>query len=232
MLDQMIGRWKANPQDKQATSQILKALQPTIKSALTTFAQGQQKSLRIQAARLALQSLKTYDPSKNVAPSTYAFHNLKRLNRLRAERDQVVRQPQNVRYAKSIIQTRSNEFLQDYGRQPSLQELSDATGINQKKLARIQNANTIISDSMGTDSQTENMTAGSQKDVTPDDYLDYVYHSVSPLDQKIIQYSSGYRGQPIIGTNQIAKKLNISNAAISQHKSKIQKMLTDIRGLV
>lgn len=70
-------------------------------------------------------------------------------------------------------------------------------------------------------------------DTTDREYYDYVYKSVSPTDQKIMEWSSGFnKGNKILSNNDIATKLRISPPAVSQRRAKIQDMLSQVRGLL
>lgn len=88
----------------------------------------------------------------------------------------------------------------------------------------------FASQSATTDEQTGADLLGS-KDTTDRDYYEYVYNSVSPLDQKIMEWTSGYKGKEL-SNNQIASKLHLSAGAVSQRKARIQELLGQVRGLV
>ena len=67
--------------------------------------------------------------------------------------------------------------------------------------------------------------------MTDDDYYEYVYNSVSPIDQKIMEWASG-KGGKTYSNMEIAKMLHITPAAVSQRKAGIQKKLSMVRSLV
>jgi hypothetical protein len=100
-----------------------------------------------------------------------------------------------------------------------------------KKLERILDQGGVVSESSTLTDDSRRDTLGST-DLTDDDYFEYVYASVDPVSQKIMEWSSGRHGAHQLSNNQIATKLRMSAAAVSQRKNKIQRMLSDARNLV
>jgi len=122
-------------------------------------------------------------------------------------------------------------FEDDHGREPSTAELADLTGLTEKRIDTIMNNNAVFSESATVNPETGDSSFG-VKGMTDMDYLSYVYAGSSPIDQKIIEWSSGMHGKPILGTGDIAKKLNITPAAVSQRKNKLYAMLSEMRTLL
>lgn len=229
-IQSAITRWQTG--DKSAAGQILQYLKPTISSALRSFAPGQQNTLNIQAAKLALSSMSTYDPSKNVQPSTHAFNALQRLNRVRRQRQNIIHVPQDTVYKFNIIQQKSAQLQDQLGRQPTTQQLADSLGMSQKKIQQITSrSNGIINDSLAV-SQMTGQSTFSTKNVSDKDYIDYTYRSLGPIQQKIMQWSLGLNGKKMLSNAQIAKKLSISPGAVSQRRLKINNLLSQVRGLI
>lgn len=224
----LVSRWQSTGNGED-TKELLKRLQPTINSAITSYAGG-DKSLDVKAAKLTLEALKKYDPSFGADPSTFVFHNLKRLNRIAGKRGNIIPQSEYAVAERNTVQNYINNFVEEYGREPSLGELADKTGLSPKKLDRILSTNVILNDTSTLAEETGASTVGSSG-TTDDDYFEYVYASVSPIDQKIMEWASGYHKKPILSNNQIATKLRISPAAVSQRKAKIQQLMSDVRGL-
>lgn len=226
---QTIADWqkKSTP---ETTKQILDFIKPTIDSARHTYTPGQQNTFRLKATSYALQSLRNYDVTKKVSPKTFVFSNLQRLNRLRRQRQNIIHIPQNQVYMKQLLDSKAAQLQSDLGRQPTDQELSQALYISRRKLDKLrQQSSVTISQTMSQDPQGHQMLGAS--DVTDRDYYNYVYSSVSPIDKKIMQWTSGYGTKPL-SNNQIAEKLHISPGAVSQRKNRIQQLMGQVRGLV
>lgn len=226
-IDQDIIAWQKTP-TPEATAKIIDYLKPTINSALKTYAPGAEDSLKIKATSYALNSLKNYDPKQKVAPKTYVFTNLQRLSRIKRQRQNIMHIPQSQIYAKMQLDKAIAKFNDQYNRDPSDQELADKLHISVKKIQKLMNqsAGTTINDSSAINMITGQSMYGN-KDVTDQDYYDYVYRSVNPTDQLIMQYN-----KKNMSNNDIAKKLKLSPGAVSQRKANIQMMLSQVRSLV
>lgn len=229
-LKDLVLRWQQS-QSPEDTSEILHQLRPTIRSAMTSYAPGMDKQLSIKAATLALDAMRTYDPSKGTDPATHAFHNLKRLSRLGTARTAILPQPEGARMELQRLMDISNSFEDDHGREPSVGELADMTGLNTRRIEKLLNGNTVINDTSSLSEESQESTF-TQKDVTDEDYFEYVYSSVGPIDQKIMEWTSGMHGKPQLSNGMIASKLGISAAAVSQRKNKLLQMLSDVRSVL
>ena len=225
----IVSVWQKD-RSEENTRKVLQLLQPTIESALHTYTPGQEDSFRLKATSLALKSLADYNPQKAASPNTYVFTNLQRLNRLRRQRQTPIHIPESQVYAMQLIDRKKQQLQERLGREPSDQQLSDYTGLSQKKIERVMSGTAFASQSATTDEQTGADLLGS-RDTTDKDYYEYVYNSVSPLDQKIMEWTSGYKGKEL-SNNQIASKLHLSAGAVSQRKARIQELLGQVRGLV
>lgn len=226
-IQQDISSWQKQP-TADTTARIIQYLKPTINSALRTYAPGAQDTLKIKATGYALNSLKAYDPAKKVSPNTFVFTNLQRLSRIKRDRQNLIHIPQSQIYEKMQLDKAIAKFNDQYDRDPSDQQLADQLHISVKKVQRIMNQtnNSVINDSSAINQTTGQSTFG-RKDITDDDYYDYVYRSVPPTDQLIMQYT-----KKSMSNNKIARKLKLSPGAVSQRKAKIQMMLSQVRTLV
>lgn len=227
-IQDVIKRWQKS-KNEEDTKKILAYLQPTIKSALHTYVPGQQSSFKIKATKIALESLKGYDSGKSTAPSTFAFTNLQRLNRIRRQRENIIHIPESQVYLKQTVDKKVQDLTEDLGRQPTIDQISDFTGISKKKLQKLEGFSTF-SESSSINPQT-NVSTFSIPDITDEDYYKYVYSSVGGIDKKILEWSTPYKGTPL-SNNEIAKRLKLSPGAVSQRKQKLQELMGEARGLL
>lgn len=229
-MNTLLSRWQKSetPGD---TAELLKRMEPTINSALSSYAGGFEKQLKIQAANITLSALRSYKKDKNVSPSTYVFSNLKRLNRLRSNRSNIIHIPEDQQYLAQKISDKIKMFEDKEDREPSMAELADITGLNPRKLEKIMGGSSVVSES-STLSEDSGDSTQSSSNLTDKDYLDYLYYSSSPVDQKILEWTTGLYGRKPISTAEIAAKLKISAPAVSQRRARLQKTLSEIRGLL
>ena len=169
---------------------------------------------------MALSELSKYQPEKGTSPKTFVFTSLQRLNRLRRERETPIHIPESQVYAKKLIDSKKAILQDKLGREPSDQELCDFVGISKKKLYKLNLNTATVNMSSTQDAETGHDLQGDNS-LSDTDYYNYVYDSVSPIDQKIMEWSSGLKGQTL-SNNEIAHRLNLSPGAVSQHKAKIQ----------
>ena len=229
-IKEVIARWQKAPNDDDA-EWLLKKMKPTINAAMTSFAAGHDKDLAVRAASLTLKALQTYDPSYGTDPATHVFHNLKRLNRIVNRRGNIIPVSEQASMEARYVFGERSKFIDDYGREPSDLELADLTGYSLKKINKILDKDKVISETSTLNPETLASTMSS-KDVTDKDYFEYVYRSVGPIDQKIMEWSEGVHGQPALSGKEMALRLHITPAAVSQRRAKILNMLSEVRGLV
>lgn len=227
-INTVISRWTKYNTPKDAST-IYSYLSPTINSAIKSYAEG-NSSLRVPAYRLAFDAVKTFDPTRGVDIRTHVYNNLKRLNRIHSDRSNIVHIPEGLSKDYAIVSKAMAEFYDTYDREPNDDELSDITKLSKKRIQRILSHNNPISGS-------ESVTAdGADKvysrGISDDTYIDYLYSSSDPIDKRIIELTSGVRGSKIHKSTEVARRLNITPAAVSLRMNNLRKRMADIRRLL
>ena len=230
-MQDLVSMYQKGDKSDELSSELLRRLKPTISSAISSYAPGKDRELAIRAASMAMDSLKTYDPGFGTDPKTHVFNNLKRLSRIGAQRGNIVKVSESAAYLQRDIQKAIDKFNDDYGREPSMEELADITGVSEKRIENAMGLRRAINESatLSEDSKRDRLASS---DLDDSDYFEYVYRSVGPIDQKIMEWSSGMHGVRRLSNNEIARRLRMTPSAISQRKAKIQYMLSDVRGLL
>jgi len=225
----LVSAWQKE-QTAERTEELLRRMQPTIKSAITSYGNGMEGKLRIRAANITLDALRTYKPSLGAEPSTFVFHALKKLNRVAANRSNIMPEGEGIALDRKLLKDVIDKFIDRKNREPSDTELADLTGFSRKRIARLLEPNAVVNESstLTDDSQSATMT---QSGLSDRDYYEYVYASVGPVDQKIMEWSSGMNGKQPLSNNAIAAKLKITPAAVSQRRTRIQKLMADVRSM-
>jgi RNA polymerase primary sigma factor len=122
----------------------------------------------------------------------------------------------------------------DLGREPSDEELADITGIALPRVIKVRKrmrSRVPFSVAEGEDDDENSGTDVAVSRRTPyDDWVDAVYHDLGEIDKIILQHRSGYRGAEILPNQEIAKKLGLSPAAVSQKAARIQARLDEFNG--
>lgn len=214
------------PKDASA---LYKYLSPTINSAISTYARG-NSDFRVPAYKLAFEALNTFDPSRGADIKTHVFNNLKRLNRIYADRTNIVHMPEGVAKDYSAVSRAIINFQDEYGREPNEDELSDITRLSKKRINKILSRNTTISGSEAVTEEGADRVTG--KGISDDTYIDYLYSSCDPIDKKIIEMTSGRRGSKVYQSTEVARRLGITPAAVSLRMKSLRNKMMELRNML
>ena len=229
-MDEQFEAWKTKP-TPDATAKLLEAAEPTINSALTSYAGGNQ-IFRGHARKLALQAFQTYDPSKGTKLRTHLMTQLQPLGRMHREHSQSVKIPERVSIDLYRIQQENQRLFDDLGREPSDKELADATSLPMKRLLHVRRfARPDIPESGLTfkneEGAEEVFYPGTEHPDPQRVWAEYVHHDLNPTDQKILEWKTGMYGKAVLPTTEIAKRLGITSGAVSQRAAHISAQIAE-----
>ena len=219
----MFEDWQKD-QSSDSTKKMLAYLQPTINTALMSFAGG-DTNLKTRSYILTMHALKNYDSTKGASLKTHVYNNLKRLQRYRAERSQVVHVPENVRLDALQVNRYVQEFKDKHSREPALAEISDGVGLSIRRIKK--------SGLYGSEQPTSKFIGESgdslisSKRAPQEIWRDYVYYDLDPINKKIFEWTTGYQNSPVIAKKTIAQNLGITSAAVSSRINTIMKKLQE-----
>ena len=109
-FDEHYNLWKPNQSPEQNDMMVGK-LKPIIDSALKTYVGAEASpSIRLQAKRMALDGLRSYDPEKSKLKTHMMWH-LQGLKRASAKSNQILNVPERVRIDSHYV---NNSFKQSY----------------------------------------------------------------------------------------------------------------------
>jgi DNA-directed RNA polymerase specialized sigma subunit len=204
---------------------LLDQLQPDIDASLRNYGGKDSEKLRTQAELMTLSLLENYDPEKGAAIRTHVRNGLHKLTRLRSDRENVMHIPENVQAEQSHIRKVTDDFKAEYDREPNIQELADRSNFSVGQLERIRRYGGTKAEST-TMSEKGDPLVGADRD-TGQMWLDYVYFELDPIDKKIYEWSTGYKGSDKLPKKEIAKQLKISGPAVSKRINKILKKIEE-----
>lgn len=217
--------WKSDPSPTN-TSNLLKALEPEIRRGISAHVGGRPNPLiRSRARRLALQAVQTYDPTK-ARLGTHVVNQLQGLKRIARKQTQVLRTPERVAIDQGRVENARAELVDRLGRDPSATELADYTGLSVKRLDYLRQfkhplAEGTVVGPTGEDS-VGFLPAVQQ---SSNAWAEVVYSDMDAINQKIMEWTLGLHGEPVLSNQEIARRLRVSPGAISQRKLVIQKLL-------
>jgi len=177
---------------------------------------------QIEAYRIAREAAEKYDANSGVKFSTFLTQHLQKLQRLSTQFGGLVRIPENKQFKIQKINMAEKHLSETLGRPATVAELADATGFG------IPAVNGLLS----VRKKEVNMTNLSHTPVFTthskmDDWIHFVYHDLSDIDKLIFEYKTGFGGKPTLQPEQIANKLNIPLATVTQRISLITKKLSE-----
>jgi DNA-directed RNA polymerase specialized sigma subunit len=214
--------WKKDPSEQNFET-LYKTVEPVVSSALRSFGADDQ-SLKTRAKILTVRALETYDPNK-AALNTHVYHNLQRLHRFRAERSSALHIPENTRLDGSALQKYVDQYQATHGEEPSDGQISDALDMSMARIRRVRG----MGEASGAQMTSEKGDLPGESRSAEQIWIDYVYHDLGEKDKKIYEWTTGYNGKPVLPKKEIALKLKISPAAVSQRVGRIINRLQEVR---
>jgi len=225
--------WLADPTPERMAG-VVRALDPAITAEVQNYA-GPKPLLRGKAKALAIKAVRTYDPTRGAQLRSWVVTQMRPLSRYTQQLRPVHAPEVAIRQAAEVNRV-STEMSDELGYDPSLEELADRTGISIKRIQRIRHqVKPAISESAFTPTAEGQSTLPG---TTEPDLLgpaeDAVYESLSTRDKTIYDLKTGKHGKVAIPNMEIAKRLGVTPALISQRSQQIALQIQDVhqRGLV
>jgi len=217
--------WKRSPTPMNL-QRVVDALNPLIQKEVNRWSGALARPvLELEAKRLAAEAIKTYNPSVYRASlSTHVSNRLKKLSRMSYTYQNVARIPEHHVSKFTTLYNAKADFEEKYGREPTIDELSDRLGWSRNYLTQVQRQ-----------TRSEFIESGDLPPAfdSPTDQeglLDYIYHDLSPQEKKLFEYTTGYGGSPILSNKQIMKKLRLTQGQLSYQKQKLINKVQQLSG--
>jgi len=201
--------------------EVLNALAPTIDAAVTNMVGGDRRYLT-RARLMALEALPGYDPRQGVSLNTYVYNRLQGLKRLSADRGNFIHVPERSALERKQLEAIKQDYILETGAEPSLAMLADKSGMPLNKVGRLMSIFGTTSTSATRGEHGDSLEAKGRN--ANELYIDSFYTELPEIDKKIYEWSTGYKGSPRLDRATMAKRLGISEAAVSQHASKIDRL--------
>lgn len=222
--------WKKWKRTKNPTimSDLLKSMDPFLQSHVNRFTGSPlpRPAIESQARILAVKGFHTYDPTKGAALNTHLGHELKHLTRYVLEYQNIGKIPENRGIAISKFQNVKANLKDELGRDPSIVELADRLQWQPAEVERMQSE--LRQDLTLTQGKEEAFFDNDFNVSDPNrDIVEFVYYSVDPERQKVLEYSFGLGGNPRLSVEEIAVKLNKTPAEIRDMRKVLAQMVRE-----
>lgn len=225
-VNEMYKIW-SQEQTTPNTMKMLELFKPDMEKAITA-AGGQVSPLTTgQAKRKVLDAVKSYSPERGANIKTWVAQHLQGLNRDMRKNKFSVKVPEEKARDAARIQSFIAEEESKVNRELSDSEVADKLGVSLKavRVARLGSSPEKIDSYVNLEGVEDEMDENKL-------IMDMVYYSLNPTQQVIMEYGWGYNDVPKAEGKEIAKKLKISPAAVSQNIAKIREMLQDAQRVI
>lgn len=226
--------WRKKPTPGHLKS-VVSAHKPTIDAALRSYAGGMPgNNIRRRAELMAAKAIQSYDPQRGAKLETHLSQQLQGLRNVAATFADPMPKPRRLRRDGAQVHATKQELSDQLGREPSLEELADYGKFDLNKLRKIvRRERAAVPESAldSSESDDDDYLPGVRHSDPAAVWADYVYHDLSDIDRVIFQYRTGYNGMPILSNTEIAKRLNLSQAAVSRRANRIQTRLDELEGV-
>jgi DNA-directed RNA polymerase specialized sigma subunit len=232
-LDDAYTQWNTN-QTPLTLGEVLFAAEPLIKAAVTSYGGANPSPTLYSTAKIIVaDAIKKYDPSMGIQLNTYLFNALKGLTRTSIKESTPVSIPERIIYDNNKMDIAGKEFQEIFDREPSIEELADATGLSTSRIEYVRKymSGTVYEGNMqGEEGQP--MSPGTNKQSLEDQALELVYFDLDVIDKLVFDYKMGMHGQKAISVTEIAKKLKMSPSSVSQRAAKISKIVMETQQML
>lgn len=203
-------------------------LKPTINSVLATYGASGNPQIASKARVIAAKAVSTYDPSQGVSLPTYVSSQLRQLTRDIRKSNNVLSIPEGVQLDSYALYKAEREFEDEYGREPTVDELADKAHLSVKRIKDIRLKNKAVLMDSGVTSEDGTEYSGTSESDYSKDALDYVYNESDTTDKKLLEYLTGYGGIIPLDTKTIMQKLNLTPVQLTRRKARISLKIKEI----
>ena len=224
-------QWKKN-QTPEMNTQMLASVQPTIDTAISSYAgQSPSPAMKTQAKLMALRALQNFDPTKgNVR--THLLSQMQSLRRLSAQEQNIISVPEQVGLDYQRLSESERAMSDRLSRDPTDDELADETGLSVRRIGKIRSFHQPVAEGMTVpENADEQADGGDLASKIPgqvsaqEAWLGFVHGDLSPTNKLIMDLLLGRNGRKKTSVQEIAKRLNITPGAVSQRAAKIQELI-------
>lgn len=170
-----------------------------------------------EAYRLAKEAAESFKPESGNKFSTHLVNSLKKLSRISTKYGGILRVPENKQFRIHKMNQAEEELQNEYGRPPTMAELSQATGMSLAELTGLKQAR----------KKEVNVSNLAYSPVfiegDNDEWVHFVYHDLPQRDKVIMEHKIGFGGKPVLSNDELAKMLQTSPSTISNRV----KIITD-----
>jgi hypothetical protein len=221
-LGTLYQEWQADPAPARLKG-VVSAMDGTIHNVLRSIGGEGDPYLASKARVLAAGAVKTYSPASGASLHTWTAQQLQPLRRIKRQSQQAIQVPDRVQIDAYALDTAEKEFLDEHGREPGLQELSDRARMPVRRIRKVRESLRPVS----AEGAWNGMVLGNQTDYR-EEAMDYVFGESDPVDRKIIELRTGYGGLEPLPPGEVAARLKMTPTQLSRRSAVIASKVFEI----
>jgi len=238
---QLWDQWKKNGEKPEHLQPLLKASEPTFRHKIQQWKAPlvPESAFKLELQDHFINALRSYDPDRGAALNTHIERRLKKAMRYNAKNQNFGYIPEGQIGHISAINQAKDHLTQQFGRDPTTQEIADHINETGDKKLTAKRVETVVKaqkkDIPGSTYETDPVPQGTNYEESQLEIAKHMLHHIFPNKPEMHQvfgYTFGLNGFPrISSTGELAKKMGKSSAQISRMKSEMGKTLQQHMGL-
>lgn len=181
-----------------------------------------QAVLESRGRQLIVDALKDYREDRGAAIATYVTTMLRKLSRTAYPYQNVARLPENKQLLFNTMAVAENAVYDREGRDATTKELADELVWTPDKVRTVRQSfgrkEMVESEGLYGDSATDESSI-----------VDFFYHGLPPLDQRVFEDITGYGGRTPLDNARLRSKYNLTQGQLSYKKNRLTKKLQGIQ---
>lgn len=215
-------QWKKSPIDSnlQAT---LRQLNPLIQREVNKWTGTLARPLlELEAKRLATEAVRSFDPNRGAALGTHVANRLKKISRISYTYQNVARMPEYQTLKFHTYNLAESALKDKLGRDPTSSEIKDALGWSSNYLRNFQRG--LRREFVESGDLPPFFDSPSGETAT----IDFLYNDLSPMQKKIFEHTTGYRGSKPLDNPGLMKRLHMTQGQLSYQKKLLVNKIEDV----
>lgn len=212
--------WNAGGRRPEHLEPLLKAHEALIRSSVSRWSGSglPEVVIEAEARKLAIGAFKTFNPGSNAKLQTHVFNRLKGLDSFVNTYKNDIRMPQDRVHVADRVHRVRRQMSLELGRDPSDEEVAKASGVGVETLGSLHRFNSSLISS----AQDGGFSGPSREDIAHDQIVSsFLFSQLSPMQKLVFEHTTGFNGKPVLGTQEIARALNVSSARVSILKGQV-----------
>lgn len=218
--------WKVEPSQKNLAG-VVNSLNPTIGSVLATMQATGDPVIATKARVMTAKAVQSYDPAYGTTLPTWVSQQLRQLTREKRKSQNILNVPERVQMDAYALYKAEQEYYDENGREPTVEELSDAAHMSIQRIGDVRRKMRPVAADSGYDTEGGNLLEGSTSDFYKD-ALDAVYDDSGRQDKRLLEMLVGYGGSRVLDSAAIMQKTGMSPVQLTRSKARLAKRIQDL----